>query len=152
MRPTPSLSHGHGGFALPVAIFLLVVLGGLAVFIARISATQHAASALDIQRGRAEQVARSGLEWGLYQVLRGSPACGSGSLANLATLAPGATSMAGFRVTVQCQRWSYTRSDASTLSVHRLVATACTAASGDCPSATRGPYYVEWQADAVVER
>jgi MSHA biogenesis protein MshP len=100
------------GFALVTAIFLLVVLAALGAFLVSISATQHAASALDVQGARAYQAARAGIEWGAYQVLNpentnnsGTPppaytaqyACGG----TPATPALGGT-LSGFTVTVQC--------------------------------------------------
>jgi MSHA biogenesis protein MshP len=54
------------GFVLPSAIFLLVILAGLAAFLVNISMTQNITSAQDVQSARAYQAARAGLEWGLY--------------------------------------------------------------------------------------
>ena len=58
------------GIGLVTAIFLLVVLAGLAVAMVGISGAQHSASALDVQGARAYQAARAGIEWGLFQSLR----------------------------------------------------------------------------------
>ena len=53
---------------LPSAIFLLVILAGLAAFLVHISTTQSITSAQDIQGARAYHAARAGVDWGLYQV------------------------------------------------------------------------------------
>ncbi len=64
------LNREHG-FSLVTAIFLLVVLAGLGVAMVTISTTQHQSSGLDVQGVRAYQAARGGIEWGVYQWLRG---------------------------------------------------------------------------------
>lgn len=66
---TMRISSPHAGFVLPSAIFLLVILAGLAAFLVNISSTQHITSAQDVQGARAYQAARAGIEWGLYRVL-----------------------------------------------------------------------------------
>ena len=60
------------GFALPTAIFLIVILALLGVFIVRINLTQTGSLALDVLGTHAYQAARAGTEWGAYQVLRGA--------------------------------------------------------------------------------
>ena len=56
------------GFAIVTAIFILVVLAALGAFIVSISTNQQIGTALDIQGVRAYQAAKSGVEWGIYQV------------------------------------------------------------------------------------
>jgi MSHA biogenesis protein MshP len=51
------------GFALPSAIFLLVILALLGAFMLTLSNTQHLTSAQDVQGVRAYRAARMGLEW-----------------------------------------------------------------------------------------
>ena len=60
----------QSGFSLVTAIFLLVILASLGAFIVTISGVQQTSSALDVQGSRAYQAARSGIEWGTYQVLQ----------------------------------------------------------------------------------
>ena len=57
------------GFAIISAIFLLVVLAGLAAYLVNVSTTQSINSAQDVDGSRAYHAARAGTEWGLYQVL-----------------------------------------------------------------------------------
>jgi MSHA biogenesis protein MshP len=69
--------HPHArcpGFGLPAAVFLLVILAGLAAALAKLGSGQQQASGLDIQGARALQAARAGIEWGLFQVLDLNPA------------------------------------------------------------------------------
>ena len=58
----------QSGFSLVTAIFLLVILASLGAFIVTVSGLQQTSSALDVQGSRAYQAARSGIEWGTYQV------------------------------------------------------------------------------------
>ncbi len=69
MNARQSIQSGGGGFALPSAIFLLVILASLAAFLVNISMTQSATSTQDVQGARAYQAARAAVEWGLYRVL-----------------------------------------------------------------------------------
>ncbi|MGZ5621687.1 MAG: hypothetical protein ACXWFG_12565, partial [Methylobacter sp.] len=57
------------GFSLIMGIFLIAVLGGIAVFIGRVSTMQHQSSALDEEGAMAYQAARAGIEWGVYQAV-----------------------------------------------------------------------------------
>ena len=57
------------GFAIPTAIFLVVILALLAAFLVRLSTMQSTTSAQDIQSTRAYHAARAGLEWGVFSVL-----------------------------------------------------------------------------------
>ena len=57
------------GFAIPSAIFLLVVLAGLSAFMLTVFTTSQTAQTLDLNSVRAYQAARAGLEWGAFQVL-----------------------------------------------------------------------------------
>lgn len=64
----PPLPHQHG-FALIAAIFLLVVLSALGVFMVSISTSHHAGQMLDLAGARAYQAARAGIEWSAFQVM-----------------------------------------------------------------------------------
>jgi MSHA biogenesis protein MshP len=98
------------GFVLPSAIFLLVILAGLAAFLVNISITQSRTSAQDVQGARAYHAARAGIDWGLYTVL---------DPANATVVAPAAAAwpsmpacpadttltIEGFSVLVHCDRY-----------------------------------------------
>jgi len=65
--------RADSGFAILSAIVLVVVLAALGAAIVTISTTQQVGSAMDVQGFRAYQAARSGIEWGVYQVWSSSP-------------------------------------------------------------------------------
>lgn len=129
------------GVALVTAIFLLVVLAGLAVAVVSLTTTQQAASVQDVQGQRAYQAAKAGTEWAMYIALRKgtqpTPAATLGCANNFAeTVAMPAGSLAGFTVTVRC--------DAAVDGHITIVSTACNQpAGGACPNATRGAEYVQ---------
>lgn len=99
------------GVAMVTAIFLLVVVAGLAVAIVSLTSAQQDASVKDYRAQRAYQAAKAGVEWAAYRGLRErSPAqpaavfnCVAGS-----TLTPApvnvplpASTLAAFTVTVR---------------------------------------------------
>lgn len=158
---TTCLEPRQAGFTLISAIFILVVLSALGAAMARISQTQHLASAADLDSVRALQAARAGLEWGVWQVMRNPPAPASAPACFGTThLSPGG-SLRGFGVSVQCTRTpsTGTQSDGDSdgspaLVFYSLVATACNQPSaGACPATgTPGPTYVERQLAWQVAR
>ncbi|QOY96396.1 pilus assembly PilX N-terminal domain-containing protein [Massilia sp. UMI-21] len=124
------------GVGLVTAIFLLVVLAGLAVAAVRISSVQQASSSLDLDGARAYQAARAGIEWGLYQRLRNN-ACPNQSFA-----LPADSALARFTVSVTCTQvdgpLDAAGSTANTTR-WRIVAVACNApVGGVCTSAALG--------------
>lgn len=117
------------GFALPTAIFLLVVLALLSAFVVSVSGLTHSGQALDVMGSRAYEGARAGIEWGLLQVLDGDnddaglsaappqpPACFATKTLALGTPFDNAT------VTVTCARTATTEADRQ-VAVYELVAT-----------------------------
>ncbi len=94
------------GFSLITAIFLLVVLAVLMVSIINIRVLQQNTVVMSIQGARAMQAARSGIEFGIYQVLR--PAATTASAAAWCA-APGTVTFTAaepallpFTVTMSC--------------------------------------------------
>jgi MSHA biogenesis protein MshP len=132
------------GFALPTAIFLLVILAALGGFILTVSNLQHRGLALDVLSGRAMQAAKAGIEYGAYQtlVMGSCPPAGW-------TFSPGG-GLAAFTVTVTCL--DATADEAGTARrVFSLVATACNQpTAGFCPNGAPGESYVERQLQATV--
>src|SRR5215470_8915559 len=57
------------GFSIVTAIFLVVVLALLGVFIVSVTGMQLSSHQLDVLGARAYQAARAGIEWGAFQVL-----------------------------------------------------------------------------------
>ena len=151
LSPLPSCFSPAGpgrGFALPSAIFLLVILAVLAAFLVHISTRQQAGHGADVRGIRAYQAARAGIEWGLYRLLRES---------NCATASfnPGG-GLGEFTVTVECQPAGLgTISDeaGTAVAVRRIVATACSEpAAGVCPNAAPGANYIERQIAVTAGR
>ena len=124
------------GFAIVAAIFLLVVLAALGAFMLTFSTVQHITSAQDVQGTRAYQAARTGIEWGAYQVLRNS-SCPSSS-----SLTAGGT-QAGFSITIQCARFGPYTEGGNAVNMYQIKSTA---SQGTLGSAT----YVERQLQATV--
>ncbi len=118
------------GFALPSAIFLLVVLAALAAFLANIAGTQSMTSTQDVQGTRAYHAARAGIEWGLYQVLDPTNVTvvppGAPAWPNLPACPTAVTlSIEGFAVTVSCSSSDYSEAGLDRrIRVFRLLATA----------------------------
>ncbi|HYD78408.1 MAG TPA: pilus assembly PilX N-terminal domain-containing protein [Paucimonas sp.] len=114
------------GFSILSALFLLVVVSALGVFLVTISSTQQQTSAQDILGARAYQAARAGIDWGAYQVLRDQAfgvACRTTN--NSQTISPLGGTLAGFTVVVSCTTngASYVE-DGTTLRVYELSALA----------------------------
>ena len=121
----PCRDGREGGFAIITAIFLLVVLGGLAAFIVTVSTAMHTTSALDLQGARAYQAARAGIEWGTFQALASVPSCAAST-----TLPTLGGSLSGFTTTVACSQSSHTEGVA-TVTTYQLTATATFGAPGN---------------------
>jgi MSHA biogenesis protein MshP len=121
----------QAGVGLVTAIFLLVVLAGLAVAMVSVYTAQQASSNLDLQGARAYQAARAGLEWGLFRQLRTNPkdGCINGATFGM----PAGTSLSGFTVVVSCTQSGL----AGGLLQVTLASTACNIAdsNGCTPSA-----------------
>lgn len=118
------------GFSLVSAIFLLVILSALGVFMLSISTMQQTTSTQDLQGSKAYQAAKAGIEWGVYQIM--TP---ENSIAPLAVVAPYVCpasaplpalggALAGFTVTVGCQPLSTYVEGGNTVRVYRLTSTA----------------------------
>ena len=134
------------GFSLVTAIFLLVVLAGLGAVMITFFTAQQQSSALDVLGSRAYQAARTGIEWGAYQVLPNSAAafatsCRAGAATQ--TISPLAGTLSPFTVTVGCNATSAVES-ASTLWVYSISSVAATAGAAGQPN------YVERQMQVTI--
>jgi MSHA biogenesis protein MshP len=134
MRPIRTMQ----GMALPTAIFLLVIMAALSVFMMRIAGLQQAGSAQDFLASRAFQAARAGMDWAAYQALvKASCSAASG-------FSPGGN-LAAFTVSIKVNATSHVEAG-STVRLCDVTATACNQpAGGVCPGASGTPYYVERQ-------
>jgi MSHA biogenesis protein MshP len=147
------------GFALPSAIFLIVVLAILGAIVVSVSGLQHTSSARDVMGSKVYQAARSGIEWGAYKVLQQAAAPGSGVCPASPTpiAMPAGTDLAGLTVSVTClqtppfDEGSRTSAGGNPLEFYVITATACN--QPPCPNTTNpGPAYVERQLQATIAR
>ncbi|HJV83170.1 hypothetical protein [Noviherbaspirillum sp.] len=112
------------------AIFLLIVLAALGAAMVTFSTAQHATSAQDIQGSRAYQAARAGIEWGVFQVLRGSP---TPPVCNASTPLTLGGTLSGFAVTVECAVFPASgafNENGTSSQVFRITSTAVIGAEG----------------------
>lgn len=129
------------GVSLITAIFLLVVLAGLGAAMVNVSTSQQTTSAMDVQGTRVYQAARMGIEWGVYQQLRGVPCAGT----TTSFVPPGVTSLSGFTVTVTCATTTYTDATPN-LSVIQITSNACNQPYAErCPGVAGRAGYIERQ-------
>lgn len=137
-RVRKTLQHG---FSLVSALFLLIVLAGMAAVMVNVSVMQHTGAALDIEGTRAFQAARAGVEWGLYSSVPTSSACPVGPT----SFVPAAPTLNGFTVTVTCTNNDFTDA-ASPIRGRRLTSVACNqprAAEPRCPNLNASATYVQ---------
>jgi len=110
------------GFALVPALFLIVVLGALALVAIRVGNGEEHAVTMALQEARALAAAQAGIEWGAYRALNGS--CVGSTSVPLTEAA-----LNGFTVVVTCAATTYT-SGAATNSSYVVSATATTGTYG----------------------
>ncbi len=129
------------------AIFLLVVLAALGVFMLSIYTIQRTASTQDVRGALAYQAAKAGLEWASYQILTPENAAVvnsifPGCVADMAGVPNFAGALSGFVVRVDCQL-TETDEGVNKIRVYQLTSTA---SKGSMPSSE----YVERQMYASV--
>lgn len=138
MRPLATRARG---FALILALFLIVSLAAIGGYLLTVSNTQVEAGIMDEQGAHAYQAARAGLEWGAYQVLRAS------------NCPPGPTTLsfgAGFRASVTCTAFLPETEGGVAISTFRITSTGCNDGTS-CPG-TAAPGYAERQLQLTVAR
>ena len=140
------------GVSMLTAVFLLVVLAGLSAAIVGVFGSQQSAAVLDIMGGRADQAARSGLDWGLYQQLRAQPAASSVDCfapSPVTFALPGDSSLANFSVTVSCTQGANLAGN--TTNRWTIAAVACNKPGpAGCPNASPDPDYVQRRVEAQL--
>ena len=134
------------GVSIITAIFVLLMLSGVAAYVVSLSGSQHAGSGMDITGARVYQAARAGAEWGVWNAVKGSAYCLAGTdTQTLATGAAGALAgtLAPFTVTVSCTTTSHLEG-ATTVRAYAITATACNQGAV-CPALAPAFGYVERQ-------
>ena len=137
------------GLGAVAVIMVLVALAALSAAVLRLGQQGQTVSHQDLMSTRASAAARSGIEWGLYQALKGGwTTCSSASQ----TLDLGAADGSGLRVTVSCDSRTYNEGETSpgvprVVRLYTVDAIACNSSSAAtaCPDASRvaSPAYVE---------
>ncbi|MHB8623945.1 MAG: pilus assembly protein MshP [Sulfuricaulis sp.] len=100
-RGAPSIGKHERGFALVMAIFIIVVLALLGIMMVTIGGMQRATATTAAQGTRAYYAARAGIEWATFQSVsqaNASPSCASAT----GTLTLSGPGLNGFTVNVQC--------------------------------------------------
>ena len=143
MTPFPKFQvrNGISGFALPTAIFLMVILAAIAAFLIGIRLLQDSSTTLDVLGARAYQAAKAGIQWGTYNSLINNT-CGGTALTFGGTLS-------SFGATVTCSTTTHTEGT-TTVNIDTITSTACN--QPPCPNAAPTGNYVERQLTTVVNR
>lgn len=148
MCPDRSVPASQRGFLIPSAVFLLVVMAGLAAYLSTISSGQQMGSAQDIGGARAYQAARSGLEWGFYRALNLDDCVTS-------EVTLDTQDFPGLNLTVKCEPMMAVEG-AQTVTLYTITATACSepkTTSPRCPNDLNpGSLYIERQLEALAEK
>lgn len=121
-------------------IAVLVLLGGLMTFAIGMVTSAQSGYNREIASGRADSVARAGLDWGRYRVsIPVVPQCPPAqSITNLAG------SGSRFTVTVRCTATGPLTESGNPITSYHIEATACNQPqAGQCPNATASADYVE---------
>jgi MSHA biogenesis protein MshP len=148
---TPRILRKSAGVALVTAIFLLVILAGLAVAVVSLTTTQQSNAAKDELGARAYQSAKAGMQWALYAALQpvnNDPRTQLNCATPITFQMPPGTTLSTFTVTVTCSAAAPFYGDGSandpTARRFRITATACNGPAGAaCPSTNPGPDYVQ---------
>lgn len=122
-RPTSVHAKGQRGFALVIAIFIVVVLALIGIMMVTIGTVQRSTAAAAAQGARAYYAARSGIEWAAFQALQNGN-CAASTSFPLAV--PG---LNGFTVSVQCNSTSH-RERSDTYNVYVITSTAASGTFG----------------------
>ena len=142
------------GFALMAALFILVTLTAIGVYLLTISTGQLGAAAQDEQAARAYQAARTGIDWGAYQLLRndtgafGAACTGAGTASQQLALGALGGPAGAYYAEVGCSRIGNETEGGATVTVFRLTATGCNRSPCGTPDAT----YVERQLQLALSK
>jgi MSHA biogenesis protein MshP len=120
------MKRSESGFALVTAIFLLVVMFGLGVFMVTLSGTHQATPRQSLLAARVYFGAKAGLDWGIQQAIAASSCVGS------TPVALAGTGLSGVTATVTCVSTAHTVGN-----VYRITSTAVHGAFGDLDYAQR---------------
>lgn len=119
------LAH-HSGFSLITAIFLIVVVASLGVFMVTISSVQQQTSTLSILSSRVLFAADSGMQWAMRRATRDAAAglnCPAAPATGQVNFAINNGAISGYTVTITCSVQSFTENP-DTFDVYNLTSRA----------------------------
>ena len=125
------MKRADSGFALVTAIFLLVVLFALGVFMLTLSGAQQATPQQSLLATRVYYGAKAALDWGIQRAIAAGSCPGTGSPTSFALTGAGLT---GVNVTVVCTDGGLTHTGGA---VYRITSTAVTGTYGALDYAQR---------------
>ena len=101
----------HSGFSLITAIFLIVVVASLGVFMVTISSVQQQTSSFSILSSRALFAADSGMQWAIRRAARDAAAglnCPAAPATGQVSFTINNGAIAGYSVTITCSVQNFT--------------------------------------------
>lgn len=134
----PGAGHPQQGLGAIAAIVVLVILSSLAAGVVKMGWVEQSNFAQDIQGARGSQAANAGLEWGMFQALRGTWTTCSNTTQTIDMI-----STMGFMVTVTCNSSTFNEGQTAAgadqvVRLYTVESVACTTtSSGTCPDAAR---------------
>jgi MSHA biogenesis protein MshP len=140
------------GFALILALFLIVSLATIGAYLLTVSNVQVETGIMDEQGARAYQAARAGIEWGAYQVLQNpggafaTANCVAGTGGAAQDVAPAA--LGPFHAQVTCQVFGPETEAGTPVRSYRITSTGCNQAN--CSAAPSGPTSANRQLELTV--
>lgn len=139
------------GFGALAVLIVLILLSALAIAMLRLSIAQSMGSAADVGLIKAMGAARSGMQWGAYQVTKGSWSTCSSESQTLDL-----RSNTDFSVTVSCTSKTYNEGETSpgvvrSVRVYSLRSVACNGSGASCPDTANADKsgYIEREIQAV---
>lgn len=139
------------GFAMPAAVFILVVFAVLGAAMVTMTSVSNEETTLDVQQSKALRAAQAGLEWGFYQVrVAAASACTTAG----SEIALDSASFNGFTVTVTCTAIAADEAGPPT-TFTRVTSVACNApgsSSPKCPGTPTSEAYVERTLTGIVSK
>jgi MSHA biogenesis protein MshP len=143
------LIHKNKGFALPSAIFLLVVLSLLAVALLAINSYSQKSSIADVLDTKAYLAAKLGSEYGSYQAIKNNSCSSTAQTVNITD-----SYFTGFKASYICETVSNDEAGV-TQTYYKITAYGCNTSNTSCPDGTGKPSnedYVEKSITMVVSK
>lgn len=142
MRKAASAARG---FALMMAVFMIVTLAAIGLYLVTVSSGQTMAVLQDEEGARAYQAARTGIEVAAYQILRSATCTPTQTI----VLGQGLTGFIAVATCAQVNTVGETEGG-TPIAVFQVTSTGCNASP--CTPATPGPTYVERQLQITITR